>query len=217
MSMREAASRGSVRRASGRVILATVVGLMLAAPGTVRSQSPPGPDRVGQRVVQKARDFSLRDDKQAIVGDGKRIQVYRVERVDGARLWLKAEGTAEGSGGWAAADQVIPLDKAVAFFTDRIRTNPEDGFSCLMRAAIRTGAIERSGDPFDRPLFERDPFADLEEPVRPGPPRAAIDPELVDIWPDSMDGDKNLADFTAAAVLDPKDASAFYGLVQRHS
>ena len=53
---------------------------------------------------------------------------------DGRRLWLKAEGWRQT--GWALADQVIPLEQAMAFFTDRIRSNPQDAFAHAVRAGL---------------------------------------------------------------------------------
>ncbi len=155
MPWRELVERGAVRGASiGAILIAVGLMLGLAMPAPARAQAPAGADWVGKRVVQKDRKFALRDDTQAVIWSGRQIHVYRVERVDGARLRLRAEGNKDGHpSGWAAADQVVPIDQAVAFFTGRIAANPEDGFSCLLRAAIKAGADRPAARPLrPRPL-----------------------------------------------------------------
>ena len=94
-------------------------------------------------MVQKTREFILRDDKQAVTWNTRLINVYLVERVDGPRLWLKLERADGDAIGWAAADQVVPIDQAVTFFTDRIRANPKDAFAHLMRATVLAGQGRR--------------------------------------------------------------------------
>ncbi len=83
--------------------------------------------------------------------------------------------------GWAAADQVVPIEQAEAFFTDRIRANPKDAFSHLMRATALAGQIEA------RQLVGK------------------LDGELAGM------ASKAIADFTDAIRLDPKDAAAYDG------
>src|SRR5262245_9618026 len=91
-------ARGSARRWAGRdatvaaTLVATVVGLVLvvAPPTPLRAQDED--EWVGQRVVQKSRNFVLRIDDEPLEGSGKAIVFYRVERTEGPSLWLKAEG-----------------------------------------------------------------------------------------------------------------------------
>ena len=87
-----------------------------------------------QRVVQKARDFVLRDDKGAVVWSGKWIYIYCITQVEGPRFRLRAEPEDGGPSGWVAAGDVVRIEQAVDFFTGRIRANPKDAFAYLMRA-----------------------------------------------------------------------------------
>ena len=133
---------------------------------------PSGADWVGKRVVQQDRKFALRDGKQAVIWSGRQIHVYRVERVDGARLRLRAEGKDGSPSGWAAADQVVPVDQAIPFFSDRIRANPQEAFAHMMRAiALRDD--DNLPNAFDIPNPARDPLDDLNDAVHLDPRDAA--------------------------------------------
>jgi tetratricopeptide (TPR) repeat protein len=214
MSCRDRGMWGVVRGSSGGVFVVALVGLELMiqakAGAQATAEARPALQWVGQRVVQKARAFALDGDKAVSAQSSRPISVYRVEKVDGARLWLKAEGDAGRPSGWARAAEVVPTDQAVAFFTERIQVNPEDGFACLMRAAIRTGAIERRHDLFDRAPSDRDPFADPDKAIRPEAPPAG-NPAIEDLrlWPAGRGA--AITDFTIAIRLDPKDVSAYRG------
>src|SRR5690242_6589100 len=106
---------------SGARACAVLAVLMLSVPATVGAQEDiaaiPGLRWIGRRVVQKARDLTLRDDKQVVSWDGRTIHIYRVERAEGAQLRLKADLGAGGPSGWAAAVGVVRLDEAEDFFT----------------------------------------------------------------------------------------------------
>ena len=202
-----------VRRRSAAAFIAAAIGLattvFAAAHARAAREDGPGADWIGQRVVQTARDFFLRDDRQSVVRGSRIIVVYRVMKADGARLWLEAEGHPAIPDGWAKAAEVVPLHRAAAFFTERIRANPEDGFSCLMRAAIRTGAIERRRDPLDV-AFPRDPFAGPDLAIRNGRPHAE-EPVVDDLRLSPAGPNAALDDFTTAIRVDPKSASARRG------
>ena len=67
--------------------------------------------------MQKSNDFALRIERQVV--DRRRfILFYRVEQRQGDWLWLKADGKALN--GWVKADQVVPVEKGIAFFTEEI-------------------------------------------------------------------------------------------------
>ena len=127
---------------------------------------PERADRVGQRVVAPAGGLTLRDDRGAVAGVGEKGQVYRVERADGRRLWLRAEG--KDLGGWATADEVVavapPVDRAVrraeaiprrtlgsalaAPFRRRIEGRPRARRRRAHEAGLRPGGRRvRRGDP----------------------------------------------------------------------
>jgi hypothetical protein len=213
MSCRDRGARGRLTGASGEMLLVAVIGLMSAMPATACAQVPIevilGLRWVGQRVVQTTRGFALRDDRPMVTRSAGRIYVYRVQEAEGLRLWLEVEGNVTAQRGWSTAWDVVPIDRASTFFTQRIQANLQDGFSCLMRAAIRTEAIERQQDLLDGP-FPRNPFADPDNAI---PPRATLEEDLdVDhlrLSPAGPDADLN--DFTSAIRVDPRSAAARRG------
>jgi hypothetical protein len=105
------------------------LGLIAVAPPHALAQ-PAGNEWIGKRVVPKYSSFRLKIENQFI--DRKRMATYRVEQVNGPWLWLH---TLELSG-WAPADQVVPVEQAIEFFTEYIRSNPGDAFGYVMRATI---------------------------------------------------------------------------------
>lgn len=95
MSLRDATRRGT----SGAPSFATVVAVAALIPGLAISvlaqqappSSPPGLSRPFDRlVVPKARDFTLRDDKGAVIPSGVGIPFYQIAREDGTRLRLES-------------------------------------------------------------------------------------------------------------------------------
>ena len=95
---------------------------------------------VGKRVVQKHKILPLQNNGRAVPVSGEDFSIYRVERVQGRRLWLKAE--AFGPGGWADLDEVVPLDQAIAFFTDQIQAYPQDVF--FPSVGLRSGPFRKT-------------------------------------------------------------------------
>ena len=89
--------------------------LILGLVTIARADDPPADEWVGQRVVARSGTLTLRDDGGAVAGVGGKDQVFRVDRADGRRLWLKAEGNELS--GWASADAVDaappPVDPSV--------------------------------------------------------------------------------------------------------
>jgi tetratricopeptide (TPR) repeat protein len=232
MSLRDAAARqgalGAARRwaAHGEIFmrmvlmaLGAILAPALAAAPPLGAQTRADRNWIGRRVVQKSQDFVLRDDKQAILPNDGLIHIYRVERVDGGRLQLKAEGQGpsgsatadtlppaipppptppikEGPSVWAAADQVIPIDQAVAFFTERIRANPKDAFSYIMRATALNDDLE-----IDRALD------DYGQAIRFDPKSASAYVGRAGMWRLRRQDDKAFADYQMAIRLDPQAAA----------
>jgi tetratricopeptide (TPR) repeat protein len=188
--------------------LGLAIATTLAAPPSLPAPTQPDGDWVGRRVVQKSNDFPLRADDPPALGGGLEVHVYRVQRVDAdtRRLWLKAEG--EGPVGWASPDQVIPVEQAIAFFTGRIRSNPEDIFSLAMRAALRRDQKE-----YDLALSDLDSVVRLD-------PRASSYVDRGIIWAEKREYDKAIADYTAAIRLNPNEPTPLYnraiGLLMTH-
>ncbi len=161
-----------------------------------------------QRVVQKSRDFILLDDKKGVIRSGPGIPIYRVERVDGQRLRLAVPGESEGSSGWVAADQVIAVEKAIDFFADRIRTQPDDAFAYRMRGILWRDRADSLSSPFEMDSSQKNgsaalvkALADLNEAIRREPRNADTFIERGWTWQRRGDFDKAMADFQEAIQL----------------
>ncbi len=166
--------------------------LALAGPPALPAQAENG--WIGTRVVQKYPGFQLRIENQAI--DPKLILTYVVEQANGPWLWLKSES--EGISGWAAADQVVPVEDAIAFFTDYIRANPGDDWGYLMRSIIWLEKKE-----IDIAL------GDLNEAIRLDPTGAYLWHGRGNAWQAKKEYDRAAADYGEAIRLDPKNSLAY--------
>jgi tetratricopeptide (TPR) repeat protein len=183
-----------------RAFVLVSFGLVIALASTppLLAQQPARADdgRVGKRVVPKYREFRLRVGERVI--DPRAIEIYRVDRVNGPWLRLKADG--QGLGGWSLADQVVPVEQAIDFFTDYIRANPGDPHGYTMRAVI--WCKER------RELDKA--IADHTEAVRLAPTEAWVYINRGLAWDARREYDKAIADHTEAVRLDPRYAAAYY-------
>src|SRR5262249_32024523 len=146
----------------------------LAPPTPVNAQADPG--WIGTRVVQRSSEFALRTGSEAVPRSVTEIYTYRVEGIDddGCRLQLKAESN--GPSGWIAPDLVIPFDRAIAFFTDRIEEKTRDAFARVMRAKLWRDKKE-----YDRAL------RDYDEALRIDPQSARAYIGRGSIWSDKHD------------------------------
>jgi tetratricopeptide (TPR) repeat protein len=179
-------------------VLAGALGLMAGAPSGSRAAEPADTAKVGvgRFVVPKHQGFTLGDG-----GDGPRRTarpaIYHVEQVQGAALRLKPEGS--GPSGWVAADQVVPVEEAVAFFTKAIEAKPRDPFLYAMRAKI----LLEEGDDLEQAL------ADCDQAIRLDPKAGSVYGNRAAIWSAQREFDKAIADDTEAIRLDPKDSAAY--------
>ena len=172
------------------VVLAAIgIVLVLNTPPALQAQANNG--WVGKRVVPRYRGFQLRVENQVI--DTKTwIGIYRVEQVNGPWLWVHATGLS----GWAPADQVVPVEQAIEFFTDYIRANPGDAFGYTMRAII--WREERK---------ELDiAIGDYNEAIRLAPTNGSVYCNRGLAWADKKEYDKAIADYNEAIRLDYKCA-----------
>ena len=99
---------------------------------------PSGRSLVGNRVVKRYGNFPLRVNDEPVVASGLEIQVYRVERANGNRLWLEPDDEASTGCGWSSTDQVVAIDRAADYFRQRVERYPNDLFPYIARA----GSIE---------------------------------------------------------------------------
>jgi len=174
-------------------LLAVGIALVLVSPPALHAQA--GDGWVGKRVVERYPGFRLRITNQVIDPEG--IRIYHVEQINGPWLWLTAEG--RSLSGWVPANQVVPVDQAIAFFTDSIRANPGDSHGYVMRALI----WRQERKEVDLAL------GDLNEAIR-------LDPTVADLWTArglawhyKEEYDKAIADHSEAIRLDPKLAPAY--------
>ena len=107
--------------------------------------------------------------------------------------------------GWASADQVMPIDQAVAFFSDRIKANPKDAFAHLMRATATAKLMD--DDPPGKPNKDmaRKAAADFTETIRLDPKDATAYYGRGAIRSRLSEHDLAIADFTEAVRLAPED------------
>ena len=126
---------------------------------------------------------------------GTEIHIYRVQRVEGEKLWL--QGEEDGPSGWATADQFVRVDDAFAYFTDRIRTHPDDPFFYKARAALSSDRKE-----FDRALDDWNKVVELE----PEDPSSYFGRGNIRLT--RKEWDKAVGDFTQTIKLDPEHADA---------
>jgi len=57
-----------------------------------------------------------------------------VQRVEGDRVWLKANGAGDAAVGWVNRDDAIALQDAIAYLTSKIHRDPKDWDGYLRRA-----------------------------------------------------------------------------------
>ena len=86
----------------------------------------------GVYVVPRSPGFVLRDGPK-VLSPGSPLDIYRVERAEGDRLRLH---TARGEVD-ARASEVVRLDQAEAYFTERIKAEPGAIYGYLMRCCVR--------------------------------------------------------------------------------
>jgi tetratricopeptide (TPR) repeat protein len=205
MSLHSAAahdsSHSTARRRAGQgrifgnmTVLATAgMALILHAPVPLNGQA--GNDWIGKRVVQKYPAFKLQLENQ-VIDTKTRLETYRVEQVNGSSLFIHA---AELSG-WTQADQVVPVERAIEFFTDYIRANPSDSHGYSMRAKIW---LEERKE-LDIAL------GDYNEAIRLNPNAAQVFNNRGTVWAAKQEYDKAITDYNEAIRLDPNFAVAYF-------
>jgi tetratricopeptide (TPR) repeat protein len=112
--------------------------------------------------------------------------------------WLRA--WPPGSGTWFPLATAVPLEEAPAYFSGRLRLNPDDVFAWVCRA-IAWGELGQT----DRAL------ADYAEALRLDPMNALVLYNRGNTWLARQDPDRAVADYTEALRLSPELAAAVYG------
>ncbi len=153
---------------------------------TALVQAPAGRPEVGQRVVIKYKQ-PLRFG--AAVVEPKEYRAYKVGQVEGDQLLLVAGGIS----GWIRADDVVPLDQAVGFYTQEIQRNPTSWNAYLYRGFVWDVKHE-----YDKAI------ADYSEAIRLYPYWANTFNNRGWTWHRKQELDRAIADYNEAIRLDPK-------------
>jgi tetratricopeptide (TPR) repeat protein len=149
--------------------------------------------REGDRVID---DQGL-SSSQALSGKSHQsFRIYRVEVTDG--LWLKLSAERENARGWVMAEEVIPIERGIAYYTARIRDDPTDPASYSRRGLIYVdqGALGLA-------------VADFNESIRLDPAREVYYLNRGVAYRTGKDYTRALADFDKAIKLDPAYARAY--------
>jgi tetratricopeptide (TPR) repeat protein len=183
-------------------VAASVFALAMSAHASLSAQENAG--WIGKRVVQKGARLTLTVNGEPVERGGEAIDFYRVEQADGPSLLLKAETL--GSSGWAAADNVLPADRALEFFSQQIRAHPTDAFPYAARALLC-----RDKEALDKALI------DYDEAIRLDPNSASHRRGRGLVWHAKKADDKAIADFDLAIRLDPKSPLGYIGRGASHA
>jgi lipoprotein NlpI len=179
---------------SAMVLAAIGIVLDLATP--IALHADPGKDQwIGKRVILRSTGFLLLADARLI--HPRRFDIYRVEKVDGPRLWL--QGEREGYSGWTRAADVVAVSQALKFFSDEIRANPDDPNGYTLRAIF----LERERKEFDQAL------ADYNEVIRLDPTKPYGYNNRGKLWFAKNEFDRAIADYTEAIRRDPNETVAY--------
>jgi tetratricopeptide (TPR) repeat protein len=198
-----------MRRAmTGAVML--ILGLAAMAPADVRGDEPTAGEWVGQRVVSRSGTITLRDDRGAVTGVGGQGQVYRVERADGRRLWLKAERDEQS--GWASADEVDaappPIDPAVRRANARTLRGISSAVAARVRHVESGTRLEHAYAAIVKKDYDR-AIAECNRAIGLDPRRTEAYFLRGSAWERKNQLPRAIADLTEAIRLDPQHAPAY--------
>lgn len=77
--------------------------------------------------------------------DGIGVNIVAVvQRVDGSRIWIEANGNGDAPVGWVYQDNAILLETAIPYFTSKIQMDSKDWDSFLRRAEAEHALNQRS-------------------------------------------------------------------------
>lgn len=173
-----------------QLALAALLALPLAA------DTGNGP-RVGQKVILKRNGLQIGytgpKGEQVYVAELKHVAYLVLAERDG---WIMVRDN--GAEGWFDAAEAVPLEQAVAYFSDAIRANPGDAALYTRRAAAwqEQGDFNRAIQDYDEALRLRP--ADADALNNRGLARAA-----------RGEFDRAIKDYDEAVRIDPKYAYAF--------
>jgi len=175
----------------GRRLLLSVVSSWLVLAGTLAVSR--AEFKVGDSVTA-IKDCSIQSQNQA-VGTLSAGTTVAIKKIDGALLLVDTDIS-----GWIAADQVIPVDKAVAYFTALVNRAPKDPHNYYFRA----GVWQTQGK-YDLAVH------DYDEAIRLDPKEAAYYVERAGCLLAKKEFVQAIAGFTESLKLQPNAVGALLG------
>jgi tetratricopeptide (TPR) repeat protein len=166
--------------------MSRIVPALFVLLATSVAQAQDAAPSLGQRVVIKYK-HPLKIG--AVLIEPKDYRAYTIEGTDGEWLWLTSGGVA----GWVPKTEVIPLDHAVAFYTQEINKNPNSWNAYLYRGFVWDVKHE-----YDNAI------ADYTRAIQIYPLWANTFNNRGWTWHRMKQYDKAIADYNDAIRLDPK-------------
>jgi tetratricopeptide (TPR) repeat protein len=136
--------------------------------------------------------YSGEDGKEVVISETWGIGV--VKETDGDYLWVSSDGKE----GWVSKQDVALVDRALAIFTERIGSNPNDDVAYAGRAAAR----------YEKGEFGR-AISDCNEAIRLDPSNAIHFYNRGLTHAAKLEYEKAIADYAAAIRLNAKYSHAF--------
>lgn len=189
----------------------TILGVAtLVSANPLRAQTNAKPNRLpdeswaGQRVVMLTSfgDYFSQGDNgrpQLIKSTGLGVNVVSVvDRVEGTRLWIKANGAGDAGVGWLESSNAILLDDAVPYFTSLIDRNANDWDAYFRRAEAEHSLNQREKA-----------IEDYSTAIKLHPDEVFLYLRRGREYRVIKDSEKALADFDAAIKLKPQWAELY--------
>jgi tetratricopeptide (TPR) repeat protein len=194
-------------------------------------EQPPSTNLLGKCVVPQFGKFALRDAHGAIITDGSEFHVFRVEKIDGDRLRLKA--LRAPLTGWSLHNEVVLVDEPVEPAPPApVPVSPALRAWAEMPAQITTGKDDEDGSgthwensvglaPRDIAESFKKTFsgktdvaydlmiAEFTEVIRANPKAASSYYFRGVARKQRKEYDKAIADFSEAIKLNPRDAQTY--------
>jgi tetratricopeptide (TPR) repeat protein len=183
---------------------------------------------IGRKVVTKYQAPLTIGEKDVAPDPSRRV--FTVERAQGN--WLRLVAEDRSGSGWAMVGQVVPLEGAIAFYSDEISKGRTPSKAFIQRALLwidrgdydraiedLTGAVRR--DPRSAPAYETralvwmakkefgialSDFSDVIQ-LRPWDFKAYIERGIA--WEQSGESDRAIADFSESIRLEPRNPWAY--------